>query len=93
MISIQTSAGRPRGSTKPEEAKAKEAADFEAIVEQTVSELFAKTGIIPTKTEVAQTISSGINPKTGTDSRLSVFSVKLKRMKIDFEEIVKRVQG
>lgn len=86
MIHIQTSAGRPLGSTKPEEKKAKEKAEFEAKIEATIRDLYNKTSAIPTKTAVAETLSSGPNA-------LRIFLAKLKRLVIDYEAIVERVQG
>jgi hypothetical protein len=94
LIELPTSAGRPVGSTKPEEKKREEAMRFRVEIEAAIKKLFIAHGKMPTKTAVAQLLQSGgVNPKTGTDSRLSVFTTKLKRMKLDYDEIAKQAQG
>jgi len=93
LLNIPTSAGRPTGSTKSEAQTRKDAAEFEQKIEDAIRELYSETGKPPTKTDVARFLKPGVNPKTGTDSRLSVFTKKCKHLKIDFDAIVTRVCG
>jgi hypothetical protein len=91
-LHIPTSVGRPQGSTKPEEVKAQEAAEFEKKIEEKIRTLLSDKGKMPTKTAVAKALNMGSLTKEGTNTSLSVFSRKIKNLKIDYEAIVKRVE-
>jgi hypothetical protein len=93
LLHIPTGVGRPPGTTKPDEKRAEDSAKFAKEIEDAVRELYSKTGKPPTRTDVARLLKPGVNPKTGTDSRLSVFTKKCKHLKIDFDAIVARVCG
>jgi hypothetical protein len=91
LLHIPTGVGRPKGSTKSEEKKHRDKAEFENKIEQAIKDLYAKTGKIPTKTAVAEALGiGGINPK-GTDSRINSFNNKLARLGIDYPAIIKRL--
>lgn len=93
FLNIPLKAGRPVDTIKSEEQKAKDAEQFNKEIEDAVRTLYQTTGSVPTKTAVAHFLKPGVNPKTGTDSRLSVFSKKCKHLKVDFDAIVTRVCG
>ena len=89
-----TSRGRPPGSTKSEEQKAQDAADFERQIEEAIRFLIDVGGAFPTKTAVAKALGiGGLSPRTGTDSSLTSFNNKLKRLGIEYDKIVSRVKG
>jgi hypothetical protein len=91
LINIPTGVGRPKGSRKSEEKKAKEKAEFESTIQQTVKTLFYSLGREPFKYEVAEALGiGGINPK-GTDSRINSFNNKLARLGIDYPAIISRL--
>ncbi len=83
--------GRPPGSTKPPDRTTQEAAAFENEVEQAIRTLLsAESGL--TKTAVAKALGlGGLSYRTGVDSSLNVFIKKLKRLRIDYDAIVKRL--
>jgi len=91
LLHIPTSVGRPLGSTKSEEQRAADAAQFEQQIEDAIRSII-NSGQTLTKTAVAKLLCGGLNLKTGTDSSLSVFGNKLKRLKIDYPAIVERVR-
>lgn len=91
-LQIPTSVGRPQGSTKPEGVKAQEAAEFEEKVEEKIRALLSTKGKMPTKTAVAKALRMGGLSAQGTDSSLTVFSKKLKRLKLDYDAIAERVK-
>jgi hypothetical protein len=91
MLHIPTKAGRPPGTIKPKEKKEAEAAQFEQQIEDAIRSVI-NSGQNLTKTAVAKLLCGGVNPKTGTDSSLSVFGSKLRRLKIDYPSIVERVR-
>jgi hypothetical protein len=91
LLHIPTSRGRPLGTTKSEEKRQAEAAQFEQLIEDAIRSVIS-SGQTLTKTAVAKLLCGGVNPKTGTDSSLSVFGSKLRRLKIDYPAIVERVQ-
>ncbi|HEV3471320.1 MAG TPA: hypothetical protein VG148_18490 [Pyrinomonadaceae bacterium] len=85
--------GRPPGSTKPAEQKAREAAEFEQEIEKVIRRLISPDGAMPTKTAVAKALGiGGLNPRTGTDSSLTAFRNKLDRLNVDYDAIVERVR-
>ncbi len=64
LVTVPTGVGRPLGSTKSEEKKAKDKAEFEFTIEQTVKTLFHSLGREPFKYEVAEALGiGGINPQ------------------------------
>lgn len=91
LLHIPTSRGRPPGTTKSEEKRQAEAAQFEQQIEDAIRSVIS-SGQTLTKTAVAKLLCGGVNPKTGTDSSLSVFGSKLRRLKIDYAAIVERVR-
>jgi hypothetical protein len=89
----QIGSGRPKGSTKPIEKKAQEAAKFEREIEEAIRTLLSVTGEMPTKTAVAKELGiGGLSPKTGIDTSLNAFSNKLRRLKVDYDAVVERVR-
>jgi hypothetical protein len=87
-----TSKGRPLGSTKSPEEKARAAAEFEKQIEDAIRRLRAASGTLPTKTAVAKELGiGGLSPRTGTDSSLTSFNNKLRRLEVDYNEIVSRI--
>jgi hypothetical protein len=92
LMDIPTSPGRPLGSTKPEETKAREKAEFESKLEQTVKALYHALGREPFKYEVADALGIGGHTAKGTDSRTNALSNKLRAQKINYAAIVQRVK-
>jgi len=91
LLTVPVGVGRPEGSVKSSDEKRKEAAKFEAKIEETILALHAASGRIPTKTAVAEALGiGGINPK-GTDSRINSFNNRLARLGIDYAAIIKRL--
>jgi len=88
LLSIPTSVGRPVGTTKPEEKKHQEAAQFAANVEATIRTLYVASGKMPTKTAVAEALNIG-----SPEYRLTSFINKLTRRRIDYQAICDRIQG
>lgn len=86
LLHIQTTAGRPTGSTKSEEKKAKDKAEFETKIEETIRALCAAAGTFPTKTAVAESLS--ISPNA-----LRIFIAKTNRLNIDYDALAERVKG
>jgi hypothetical protein len=87
-----TSKGRPLGSTKSPEEKAQAAAEFKKKVEDAIRRLRSESGMFPTKTAVAKELGiGGLSPRTGTDSSLTSFNNKLKRLELDYNEIVDEI--
>jgi hypothetical protein len=88
FLHIPTGAGRPPGSKKPEEQKAREAIEFAQQVQEVIARLRFEKGEKPTKTAVAKALGlGGLSLKTGVDSSLGVFNKKLKRLKLDYDEL------
>jgi hypothetical protein len=85
LLQIPTSAGRPPGTKKSEKKRAQDKREFEAKIEERIRALYAATGTFPTKTAVAESLSSGPNA-------LRVFIAKTKGLKIDYEALAKRVK-
>ena len=88
LLNIPTSVGRPVGTTKPEEKKQQESAEFAAIVEATIRTLYVASGTMPTKTAVAEALNIG-----SPEYRLTSFINKLTRLQIDYQAICDRVRG
>jgi hypothetical protein len=84
--------GRPKGSTKPEEKKAQEAAEYEKKVEAAIRKLITAKGKMPTKKAVAKELGIGGLSAGGTDSTLTNFGRKLRGLKIDYDAIVERIK-
>ncbi|MCA1567626.1 MAG: hypothetical protein LC803_18650 [Acidobacteria bacterium] len=91
-LNIPTGVGRPKGSTKPKDVKAQEAAEYVQKVEATIRKLISPKGKIPTKRAVAKELGIGGLSAGGTDSSLTNFSRKLKGLSIDYNAIVERVK-
>lgn len=87
-------AERGRGApAKSEAERAREATAYAARVEEAYRKLRAESGKAPTKTLVATELGEGgVNPRKGSDTRLSAFGNKLKRLKIDYASIAKKVE-
>jgi hypothetical protein len=91
LFHIPTSAGRPKGSTKPEEQKAKDATEFQKQVEDAIRALRSPSGTLPKKTAVAKYLGiGGISPE-GSNTHLSTFRTKLKRHNLDYNEIAENM--
>jgi hypothetical protein len=85
--------GRPKGSTKPEEVKAQEAAEFDRKIEETIRALLASEGKMPIKTAVAKALRvGGVSAATGNNTSLNALNSKLKRLEVDYNAIVERVK-
>jgi hypothetical protein len=91
-LNIPTGVGRPKGSTKPEDIKAQEAAEYEKKVEAAIRKLISPQGKMPTKKAVAKELGIGGLSLGGTDSSLTNFSRKLRGLKIDYDAIVEKVK-
>lgn len=89
---VENLRGRPKGSTKPEDVKAQEAAEYEKKVEAAIRKLISPIGKLPSKRAVAKELGIGGLSVGGTDSSLTNFSRKLKGLKINYAEIVERVK-
>jgi hypothetical protein len=93
LRAVPTRQGRPKGSTKPPEKKAQEAAEFEREIEGTIKLLSAAQGKMPTKTAIAKELGiGGVSSKTGNDTSLQAFNNKLKRLGVDYKAIDDRVK-
>lgn len=87
LFNIRTTAGRPPGTTKSEDKKAEEKAEFESKVENAVKPLFVSLGREPFKYEVAEALGIG---GFGIDSRINSFNNRLNRLGIDYPAIIER---
>jgi len=68
--------------------------DFTAQIEATYRKLRAATGESPSKRKVAKELGiGGVNPRTGTDSILSTFNIKLRRLGIDYKAIAAKLDS
>lgn len=87
-LHIQTSAGRPQGSTKSEKVKSKERAEFVGKIESAIETLNLKRQRI-TKTAIAKVVGcGGLNHRTGSDTALRAFNNKIRRLGIDYNAIL-----
>jgi hypothetical protein len=83
--------GRSRKSDRTREIERQE---YAAKVEQSYRRLRGLAGKKPKKTEIAIDLKEGgISPHTGNDTRLNALNTKLRRLGIDYDDIVKRVEG
>ncbi len=83
----------PRGrKRKSQSAQERERQEYSAKIESVYRSL-RKTGSQPTKTRVGKELGEGgFSPKTGNDTSLNAFSMKLGRLGINYDEIVKKVE-
>ena len=91
LMNIPTKAGRPLGTTKPEEKKAEEKAEFESKLEETIKALYHTLGRVPFKYEVAEALNIGGQSAKGSDSRINSLNNKLKRLDIDYPALISRL--
>lgn len=71
----------------------REREEFTAKIESAYRTLRKSIGKKPTKKSVAEKLRvGGVNPRTGTDSRLNTFNTKLKRLGINYDAIAARVE-
>jgi hypothetical protein len=64
-----------------------------AKIETAYRKLRAAEGKKPRKINIATELGEGgINPKSGTDSRLNAFNVKLNRLGINYSDLVERIE-
>lgn len=71
----------------------RERQEYSAKVEGVYRARRVKEGKAPTKVSIADELGEGgINPKTGGDTRLNAFNLKLKRLGVDYEGIAKKVE-
>lgn len=83
----------PGAPAKSESERALEAKAYAAKVEDAYRKLRTESGKTPTKTSVAKELrEGGVNPRKGSDTSLSAFGNKLRRHKIDYDSIVKKVE-
>ena len=83
----------PGAPTKPQAEREREGKDYAARVEDAYRKLRTESGKTPTKTSVAKELGEGgLNPQTGKDSSLSAFGNKLRRLKVDYDAIAKKVE-
>ena len=74
-------------------AREQEREEFTAKIESAYRALRKSTGKKPTKKSVAEKLRlGGVNPRTGTDSRLNTFNTKLKRLGINYDAIAARIE-
>lgn len=85
-----------RGPGAPAKSRAereREGKDYTARVEDAYRKLRAELGRTPTKTSVAKELGEGgVNPRKGSDTSLSAFGNKLRRLKVDYDAIAKKVE-
>lgn len=87
-------AERRRGAPAKSPSKREyEAEAYAARVEDVYRKLRIKTGKPPTKTSVAEELhTGGVHWNKGSDTRLSAFGNKLRRLKVDYYAIAKKVE-
>jgi hypothetical protein len=72
----------------------RDATEYACAVEDAYRAQRIAAGKPPTKTSVAEALGEGgRNFKTGTDSRLNTFNLKLSRLGVSYEEIVAKVES
>lgn len=82
--------GRPSKSPIERELESK---DYITKIENAYHKLRHETGNKPTKTMVAKELGEGgLNLRTGIDSSLTAFGNKLRRLKIDYDAIVRKAE-
>jgi hypothetical protein len=87
-------AERGRGApSKTDAERERESKAYAERVEAVYRKLRLEAGTKPTKTKVAKELGEGgINPQTGSDTSLSAFGNKLRRLQVDYDAIVKKVE-
>jgi len=91
FLSTKKRRGRP---PKPPSAREKQRKEFSAQIEATYLKLRSATGKAPSKRTMAKELrTGGINPRTGTDSRLNALNLKLKRLGIDYDAIAAKMDA
>jgi hypothetical protein len=71
----------------------REREEFTAKIESAYRTRRELTGKKPTKKSVAEQLRmGGVNPRTGTDSRLNTFNTKLKRLGVNYDAIAARIE-
>lgn len=91
MPNILTARGRgaPAKSATQRETERRE---YIAKVQDVYRDLYVTRGQKPKKTLVAKTLGEGgINPRTGSDSSLQAFNLKLKRLQISYDDVVRSI--
>lgn len=84
--------GRGAPAKSPEERE-REAKAYAARVEDAYRKLRIESGGTPTKTSIAKELGEGgVNPRKGSDTSLSAFGNKLRRHKVDYDSIAKKVE-
>jgi hypothetical protein len=86
-------AERGRGAQKKTQSQREnERKEYEARVQEAYEKLYRQHGKKPKKTWVARELGEGgINPRTGGSSSLQAFRLKLGRLKISYEEVIKSI--
>jgi len=83
----------PGAPSKSPEDREREAKAYAARVEDVYRKLRTELGKTPTKTSVAKELGEGgVNPRKGSDTSLSALGNKLRRLTIDYDSIVKKVE-
>lgn len=83
---------RPKGSVEPESKREQKRAEFRSKVKEEMIR-FIGSGKEFNKTEIARVVGcGGKNQKTKRDTSLQTFSTKLRRLNLDYEEILKEAE-
>jgi hypothetical protein len=87
-----TERGRGAPAKSPEE-RAREATEYALRVEDAYRKVRIASGSPPTKTSIARELGEGgVSPRTGSDTSLSAFGNKLRRRKVNYDAIAKKVE-
>ncbi len=74
-------------------ARAVERREYVAAIESVYRRLKEELGRKPKKVEMAEALGAGgINPRTGSDTRLNTFNNKLRRLGIDYSALIERIE-
>jgi hypothetical protein len=86
-------AERGRGALpKTPSQRDKERREYTAKLREVYRELYLRCGAKPKKTLVAKTLGEGgVNPRTGSDSSLQAFNLKLRRLEISYEDVTRSI--
>jgi hypothetical protein len=83
----------PGAPPKSQIKREREREDYSAKVEAAYRRLRLEIGKTPTKTSIAKELGEGgTNPRTGSDSSLTAFGNKLRRLKVDYDAIAEKVE-
>ena len=84
----------PGAPVKSSAEREREGRAYAARVEDAYRKVRLETGSKPTKTKVAKELGEGgVNPRKGSDTSLSAFGNKLRRLNVDYDAIVRKVES